>query len=769
MKNKFTLILLLIMILGVSPAFAADASVENLDILDYQVVVEGCVGCGKELELMSLENKYIENVSLMGQSQYECPERADHDDSNTDKCDFVFNISYNISDKNGLKYVYSVEEFGDISDEDDIVDVNTAYELDEYPRSVEKDHNEKIDEYKKKYLDNIKDLYKLVNIRGVDYYIYTGLLEENSFNRNLYVYNDGISLVSFDKENIDLYWSINDSDRNVTRVDNEYQIINYYLDGISDKRAGKEPNTKLNIVANENAIFFVCNDCRKCQDCHKNVAVSGASVNEEITLSKYCAVHTCAFIWRVKVANESHEGLICKEKRGNADYCVAHTCKVCSDKPIVGVNTNMILTATDKVNHFTGKNEYAYSNYCAEDFCKEYGCRNPRVIKNAAGKEYCEQHAGVCSYPKCINKITKKYEGKFLCEEHSKMTLSTTKCPECDQPFYGEECLNCKFDRTIYDISVELQKEGIEVEGRNVPAEYIAWYSTDILLDENITVVSADALSKCTHGEDNRYTTTHNPGGTWYHLEYTICKTCGPLKSEEVKHTYSDGKCKCGADEKDKVTEKTPCAGEHIWAVVYGRIPNFQDEAAFAREYHCVYKKCTICSTTDGTVAYGKHEGMVVTGNSDFMKCTLCGFERFIDYAPDGCCLNCGKEGVGGSFCEECAKLGLSGNDAGYCSKCSKRRILDENGVCKQCSKSKAPDLDPDKEIEISSTVAITINPIMSYSTCKHNHPILSDIKVTWKSNSTHTQEWTCAGCYKELSQDFNHTPLRNGKCICEI
>ena len=57
----------------------------------------------------------------------------------------------------------------------------------------------------------------------------------------------------------------------------------------------------------------------------------------------------------------------------------------------------------------------------------------------------------------------------------------------------------------------------------------------------------------------------------------------------------------------------------------------------------------------------------------------------------------------------------------------------------------------------------------MSYNTCRHNHPIVGSVKFTKKSSSVHTQEWLCAGCNKSLSQDFNHVPLRNGKCICEI
>lgn len=758
MKNKFVFILLFIMMLGVSPVFAAGASVENLDILEYQIFTKGCVGCEKGLELTSLEDKYVKELN--GKT-IECNIK-EHEE-----CEFVLTIKYASKKGEGLKFVYSSED--DLkADLEKYISTSTEGESDEDTKEIKKKHKELKNDKTSDYQANVKnELYKVVDIHGVNYYIYTGLLENNSFDRNLYVENGGVvSLLSFNKAEIDLYYGRNDDQRSMERVDETCQITNYYEDGTSNAVGPNTPNTHRYVLANEKAIFFVCNNCVKCQDCDKNVAVSGSSINDDIVLSKYCAVHTCAFIWSVEVANGSFEGLICKEKRSGTDYCDAHKCS-CGE-PIVGVNTNLILKSEDIVNHFVGNNEFAYSNYCAKHFCSELGCRNIRANTNA-GKGYCAEHADLCSYPKCVNKITNKESGIRLCDTCKKNELKTTKCSTCGRTIYGDECFDCKFSSSIYDISVELQKEGVEVEGRKVPAEYIAWYSTDIQYDENVIVVALDAFSKCTHGTANHYEIIHNPGGTWYHIKYTICKTCGPLKSEQVNHTYSNGKCECGALEKDKVAEKTPCTGEHIWTTVYGSVPNFEGEEEFARKYHCVYKKCAICFITDGTVAYAEHGEMVVSENGNFKKCTICGYQRFIDYAPDGCCLNCGKENAGGTFCEECAKLGLTGNDAKNCITCGKRRIVNEAGVCKQCSKPQAPEVDANAELVIHPTTAIRINPIMSYNTCRHNHPIVGSVKFTKKSSSVHTQEWLCAGCNKSLSQDFNHVPLRNGKCICEI
>lgn len=780
MKNKFTLILLLIMILGVSPAFAADATVENLDILEYQIFSEGCVGCGDKLVLTDLNEQYIKNASLKGKSQYECDELADHKEvSDSEKtCDFAFNISYNISDGKGLKFVYAEKEFQDMYGDDDIVKVNTANYSNKDPKKVKNDHDDVIDRYKKEYIDAIKDLYKSVNIHGTNYYIYAGLLENNSFDRNLYIEKGGIvSLLSFNKDEIDLYYSRNDAERSIERVDDTYQITNYYNDGTSNAVGKNDPNKHQYILANEKAIYFVCNKCRTCKDCAKNVAVSGASIDDNIVLSKYCAVHTCAFIWDVTVVSGllekgviAEEGLICKEKKGTTDYCDAHKCS-CGE-PIVGVNTNLILKVEDKVNHFTGNNEFSYSNYCETHFCRETGCRNIRS-NNAADKGYCSKHADVCSYPKCVNKITKKESGIRLCDTCKKIELKTTLCTGCGQNYYGDECLNCKFGSGIYDISAILQKEGIEVEGRKVPAEYIAWYSDNTTFDEDVTVVDADALSKCTHGESERYIAIHDPGSTWYHLEYTICRICGPLKREEVKHTYSNGECKCGALEKDKVNEIPVCEGEHVWVTVYGKMPNFQDEALFARENHCVYKKCSVCLITDGTVAYAKHGNWKTSEDGTRNVCGICGYSLFNDYSKDGMCIKCGKAPatIDSRFCSQECKSDSDLSMLGLCKSCGQYRILrgKDEGLCYACAKKEAPEVDATAEITIHQTVAITINPVMSYNTCKHNHPILGSVKFIRKSNLVHTQEWLCAGCNKELSQDFNHTPLRNGKCICEI
>jgi len=441
MKRRIGVIVSLMMIIGIMPSFASDATIKNLDFVDYAIIEEGCLECDNSVEIVPLGDMYIERLD--GGKTFSCDRLANHESESDDnkECDFSCKATYDSS--KGLKYVYSTNPENEIRKS-----IKVSNSDREHSSLVSKAENQ----YVKQILDEV---YEEVTVYGSRYYIYKDLLEGNRYNRNLYTRKDGeLCLVSFNKEEIDIYHNKREETRVVERnlVSNKYEIMSFYNDGIGSVKGKKTPNNNETILNQTTAHFLVCETHRKCLACDRNVAGNGGefvSVRGKSEISSYCAEHACAFIWDTVVAENAGlniEGLTCKAPKYTSDYCNSHTCNSDCSNPVVGVSIKNMLSNKDKILNYYGSNEYSYSNYCIDHYCQYSGCRNPRQATTAT-YEYCTRHLTKCAITGCTNTQLEDYDGIFICANHRK-DLKT--CSFCGNPYIeAVGCITCKILNTV--------------------------------------------------------------------------------------------------------------------------------------------------------------------------------------------------------------------------------------------------------------------------------------------------------------------------------
>jgi len=112
MKRRIGVIVSLMMIIGIMPSFASDATIKNLDFVDYAIIEEGCLECDNSVEIVPLGDMYIERLD--GGKTFSCDRLANHESESDDnkECDFSCKATYDSS--KGLKYVYSTNPENEI-------------------------------------------------------------------------------------------------------------------------------------------------------------------------------------------------------------------------------------------------------------------------------------------------------------------------------------------------------------------------------------------------------------------------------------------------------------------------------------------------------------------------------------------------------------------------------------------------------------------------------------------------------------------------------
>lgn len=309
------------------------------------------------------------------------------------------------------------------------------------------------------------------------YYIANNLLEGNAGKRIMVVVEDINNhdtenirgLITFDKDEIDLYQEVEYGEIVANYPTKKYGISPVFSDVSVPEGTilgDRLDPTAINLIAKAGLgkaqKFFVCSDHMKCKECDKFVASAGnGNIDGGKYLNMYCAQdHVCGFFWDVMYGEVGYpnlsEGLECfpteapnGKREGTSQFCKDHKCLSC-DKAIIGVN--MVDGRYSNMSIYQSSERSYYSDYCFDHFCTYYSCRDAKVATNdslnnvdkdgnvVAIANRCSKHTDMCSIDGCKNKVRKAtYDevGRYLCDSHSSLKKddvdanNTVECKGC--------------------------------------------------------------------------------------------------------------------------------------------------------------------------------------------------------------------------------------------------------------------------------------------------------------------------------------------------
>jgi len=576
MKKLIGLFLVVMMVFSVVPAFAEGGiDLGSLDYIDSEFLNEKCIKCGGSTsKIIDLENTLISKKAL---------------DLSTLFAEIQGTVSVNvdgiqIDDMACRGRICGKEKCGyKITGLGNIPELKLAYDSESLKNDIKivanKDgkHDELFWAVKDAYFRKITNVYIEETVGEKTYYFYKNLFTQLGISEEdrLFFIKDQESLVLGQASGKDLYVNEITDSRSEYCIDNKIKISSLYTDGLSPCGGSGSivPNNN-NMIGNEN--FWVCDSCAKCDACEKTVASSGS----DTILAIYCPEHVCDFFWNVNTGT-GIEGLCCKDgkKVGGCYFCEKHKCRDC-DRPITGVNLEpvVILGVVDE-RTFTGDNNYAgsdesmYSYFCSNDYCIKPYCRYARLIKNAAGKEYCDSHSEKCLYPDCEEMIPSDNSKIRLCIKHRE--FARTVCEECGHTTFDKECpckseeVKCKrCDRIIRDVYRGCEFCGSDEENwKEHPRKVFCDHDFDgeykyaqvgKFGDDDFGHIIVGHCKKCKKDINEWEHHSFNPKGVCkcgyscdheYHIsddnkEICICKKCGNVSRHIF--TYMDAKaCYC--------------------------------------------------------------------------------------------------------------------------------------------------------------------------------------------------------------------------------
>jgi len=523
MKMKVGVIVVLMMMMGVMPAFC---EMITPDWIEYDIIEAGCIydRCEDKGGITNLSQKPVNSMILTAMT-CDCGAEIHMTSWVTGCAAYTEKQSHEL--RINAEYEAILNWTADVAEIPEDMENRIGPIGDIFCDECGRYYPKKLAEYM--LLEGQYD--QAFDSDGNKYFIHRSIFaitEDNATSeRKLLSKNgDNIYLYSYDPSVVDIYMI---RDRAIYPV--YYTIM---------------PGTQLFITNNIDEgkeYFLVCDTFSECTSCEKYVACNNGSnsMQGEIILSDYCPDHTCHFIWDVMNNSDSGEveGLVCQNEKANgSDYCADHKCKACG-KPIIGRNiysgANLQLE-NYTVENYQGNDRAQYSNFCETHYCKEYNCNSGKA-RVREDELFCTVHDN-CLVAGCDKEVTGTWNGFTMCDDCKKCSGSTDgehiielvmtprtskhsilkKCRMCNLEVCGEITHECTLNECQEAECVAFRRAGTSVQPEEPEVE----------------------TTLCADGE-HRF--EYQRGTDAFH--YRTCRNC-PFKDNEP-HTFNNGECRCGA------------------------------------------------------------------------------------------------------------------------------------------------------------------------------------------------------------------------------